>query len=78
MFIVVNGINVFTPKSKKACLCGRPLVWISFKLYLVVIQPILKVVSFSNKFGKLVCIIDGLVAKIVIWVILLKKVFHPV
>lgn len=41
-------------------LCGWPLFWIPFKLYLVVIQPILKPVSFSNKFGKLVCIIDSL------------------
>ena len=41
-------------------LCNWSLVWMSFKLKLVIIQPILEPLSFSHKFGIFVCIIDSL------------------
>nr|GMD99199.1 Os10g0579150 [Ipomoea batatas] len=50
--------SICIPES--AYLTGWPLVRISFELKLVIIQPILKPISFPDKFGKLVCIIDSL------------------
>lgn len=35
-------------------------MWISFKLELVIVQPILEPLSASHKFGIFVCIIDSL------------------
>nr|GME00072.1 hypothetical protein TorRG33x02_128480 [Ipomoea batatas] len=55
--------SICIPES--AYLTGWPLVRISFELKLVIIQPILKPISFPDKFGKLVCIIDGLGKKAV-------------
>lgn len=41
-------------------LLGLPFVWMSFKLKLVEVQPILDPLFFSHKFGKFVGIVDSL------------------
>ena len=51
-------------KIHKTYISSGPLVWMSFKFKLVIIEPILKSISFSHKLCKCVCIIDGLKRKI--------------